>query len=556
MNNRTPRTGLGCPRVKLSRSLLEQLLNAVAREHPPDQSITYPTEASLPDMKSKKRQLDEIDQSAAKRPRLSTEVEGERAQPQPANETTIIQHPTPKKPSYAVFLERCVEPSQPWPCSGSPDSFISAWLESVGSDRNTRCRSDSCLDQPTSEPVPRQDAYSAPQMGHARDAGGFTLPPAPASTGPRSRVDIDSASVTTSEITSGSSRTSARSPLEGPFYRAANLAANNIYMRRRREELPEGVAELVNYVRRGRDSPGPSPDQVWQDPWLEALELMPATKFQVEDYFRANIFPSPGMMESLQHSDGQPMAKHTVPNASSELEVSNPVPDLLYGYNVDNAFSRQQQSQLFSMGPEMLANSRNLVFPFFVVEFKSDGLYGRDGSLWVVINQCLGDAASCVNVTERLNIWLAQCESDEVRPINSAAFSIAMSGAVARLYVSWKHDEQYYMRKVKSFLLQCPDGYLEFRKYVRNIIDWGKDRRLSEIRSSLDTLLAENRKRISEVAKSRPPPSYSSGARRAMPMDRSYWGWDETYRRWFHVMADGSIMWAEEEDGQASGVPL
>ncbi len=79
-----------------------------------------------------------------------------------------------------------------------------------------------------------------------------------------------------------------------------------------------------------------------------------------------------------------------------------------------------------------------------------------------------------------------------------------MNGTEARLYVSWKHNElDYYMANVKSFLRQEPEHYIEFRKYVRNIIDWGKDKRLDNIRNSLDSLLEESRKRTSEVVESR-----------------------------------------------------
>lgn len=129
-------------------------------------------------------------------------------------------------------------------------------------------------------------------------------------------------------------------------------------------------------------------------------------------------------------------------------------------------------------------------------------------------NQCLGGSAACVKIAEHLNNQLRQCKSDNVRPINSAAFSIAMSGTEARLYVSWKNDElDYYMRKIKAFAVQEPEQYVEFRKYVRNIIDWGKDKRLKEIRDSLDILLEENRRAASERAKSRPPPSDYSSSR-------------------------------------------
>jgi hypothetical protein len=128
------------------------------------------------------------------------------------------------------------------------------------------------------------------------------------------------------------------------------------------------------------------------------------------------------------------MAKHAVPNVASKLKVSTPVPDMLYGYNRIGAFP-QQQAQLLSMGNEMVANTQDLMYPFFVIEFKADGP-GGSGSMWVATNQCLGGSASCVNIAERLNRQLRQCKSEKVQPIDSAAFSIAMNGTEARLYVS------------------------------------------------------------------------------------------------------------------------
>ena len=121
------------------------------------------------------------------------------------------------------------------------------------------------------------------------------------------------------------------------------------------------------------------------------------------------------------------------------------------------------------------------MFPFLIIELKSDDP-GRTGSLWLATNQCLGAFASCLNITERLNHPLRQCKSDKVQLINSAVFIVAMSGTEARLFISWKHNEHdYYMQKVRSFALQDPGHLLEFREYVRNIIDWGKGSRLKDI---------------------------------------------------------------------------
>ncbi|KAK0703415.1 hypothetical protein B0T26DRAFT_658318, partial [Lasiosphaeria miniovina] len=166
----------------------------------------------------------------------------------------------------------------------------------------------------------------------------------------------------------------------------------------------------------------------------------------------------------------------------------------------------QKQVELISMKNAPMANAQILIYLFFVIEFKGNG-----GDLWVAINQCLGGSMSCVNMAERLNEHLRKCESDKIQAIDSTAFSIAMNGTEARLYVSWKHNElDCYMQKVESFTLQKPKDYIEFRRYIQDIIDWGKDKRLNEIRNSLDSLLEESRQRVSEAAKSRQPPSDGS----------------------------------------------
>jgi hypothetical protein len=66
-------------------------------------------------------------------------------------------------------------------------------------------------------------------------------------------------------------------------------------------------------------------------------------------------------------------------------------------------------------------------------------------------------------------------------------------------HVSWKHDELlFYTQKVNSFLLQNLKHYIEFRKHTLNNIDWGKDGCLEEIRNSLDGLLEERRRKVSD----------------------------------------------------------
>ncbi|KAM3068371.1 hypothetical protein ACMFMF_009186 [Clarireedia jacksonii] len=438
---------------------------------------------------------------------------------------TVQQQPKPlplKRP-HASFLEDLVDPlpSSPAPKRYRPESvdgFVTQWIESgseldcrsdtlLGSElesyRERHCRSDTLLGHTDRDLIPRRLTKSAPNMEFARDTEGFLVPPTPAlshSFGADAKYDsqfdsqVDSqaslyaASVAPSDMSGASSGSSRKKLVEDPYYRDNNLAENNIYIRSFYEEFPVDIAGLVDHVRKDRDSPGLSPDQVKQNTRLEHLE-MGTGEPDVERYFHTHIFPDPEPTDILQRTDRNPMAKHAVPDFGSKLKVSTPIPDMLYGYNRPRAFPRQQ-AQLRSMGNEMVANTQSLVYPFFVIEFKADGP-GGSGSMWVATNQCLGGSASCVNIAERLNRQLRQCKNKTVRPIDSAAFSIAMNGTEARLYISWKHDElKYYMRKVDSFLLQKPNDYVEFRKYVRNIIEWGKDQRLKEIRDSLDGLPA------------------------------------------------------------------
>jgi hypothetical protein len=115
------------------------------------------------------------------------------------------------------------------------------------------------------------------------------------------------------------------------------LAENNIYIGDFYEEFPEDIAELIDHVRKDRDSPGLSSDHLKQNTRLYDLE-MGTTEPAVENYFKANIFPYPGRSDSLKRIDKNPMARHVVPDVRSKLKVSTPRPDMLYGYNRFGAF--------------------------------------------------------------------------------------------------------------------------------------------------------------------------------------------------------------------------
>ncbi len=276
-----------------------------------------------------------------------------------------------------------------------------------------------------------------------------------------------------------------KSLVEQSLYRDRNLSSNGIHILGPDEELPQHIGDLVlQYVSKDRDSDlsEPSLDQLKHEKTLHELENG-VVETVVENYFKDNLFPKPRPSTDLRKAEKQPMYRHAIPDSGSQHKVSTPVPDILFGYD-DIAFV-EQQAQLMTLGTtSTTANKANLVYPFLVVEFKGDG------PLWVATNQCAGGSASCVKIAERLNSSQTGSKGDQTRVIESAAFSIAMNGTEARLYITWKHDDldSYYMQKIGGFLLQQPDQHLEFRKHVKNIIDWGRGARLEGIREALDSL--------------------------------------------------------------------
>ncbi|KAJ2986333.1 hypothetical protein NUW58_g5078 [Xylaria curta] len=514
-------------RVKLSKALQEQLLSAIARKDTkaPQTLIQQPiVNEDHVQNTAKKRRFDAISEtnSVSTKPARLKFVDTRNLGSEEEILQTTLQQPQPQSVNeqFASFLREFVDPPfQIRP--GSVNTLVSEWLESVGSDREKHCRSDSHLYYSTKEPIPRKFTCSAPEMNSTQDADGAGVPPTPASTIPplcqtdeaedasAFRTDSNAPSGFTGD-TQGLGSSSGKSLVENPLYRDTNLAANNIFMRHPCDPLPEQVASLVSVVRRDRDSPGPSLEEIRQDRDLYDLSLG-ATEPDVEAYFHTHLFPVPKSSDSLKRNNRQPMTKQTTPTTGSKLKVSTPVPDILYGYNRQNAFLKQR-AQLLSIGSKIVANNQGLIYPFFVVEFKGDGPSGS-GSLWAATNQCLGGSASCVNIAEFFNRQLRQCKSDnaQIKPISSAAFSIAMNGTEARLYISWKdNDLEYQMANIDSFLLQKPKDYIEFRKCVLNIIDWGTGERLDGIRCSLDALLEGSRKQTLESAKPRPAPSDSS----------------------------------------------
>jgi hypothetical protein len=222
-------------------------------------------------------------------------------------------------------------------------------------------------------------------MGRTWDAYGFTVPPTPASTGSRSHRATPDESASTGSV-------------RHPSYRRKNLY-NNINIRHANTQLPGYVSSHIEALRAERDSPGPLSEQI--DGYLDRLETLQrgCTEADVEELFKDTVFPKNsdptyGHLTGLESSRSSLMASHLVPNnPESPFRVSQPKPDLLYGYSGDpgdGAFTQSQFLAQASLHPQNArfaeATTQGLRFPFFPIEFKAAG--GTQGDLWVATNQC------------------------------------------------------------------------------------------------------------------------------------------------------------------------
>ncbi|KAK0703312.1 hypothetical protein B0T26DRAFT_658173 [Lasiosphaeria miniovina] len=203
-------------------------------------------------------------------------------------------------------------------------------------------------------------------------------------------------------------------------------------------------------------------------------------------FFEARIFPADDRTGSLSLSGDANMACHLVPN--EETGVTQPRPDLLYGYHAIPTFTLPQRTTLRRLHKEIQYYAdafTDLLFPFLVLEFKADA--GTNRSLWTAANQCAGGLAACIQVINQLNARLWEAGADVHIP--NRCYSLAINNTVAQLYVAWRDENQvFYIQRVASFLLSDNSDFIRLHQWVAAILYWGYGVRLGDIRLALDDL--------------------------------------------------------------------
>lgn len=273
-------------------------------------------------------------------------------------------------------------------------------------------------------------------------------------------------------------------------YRSANLIRNGIHILGQTEEVPKPVAPLVAQIY----DPAARESDVTCEAAMEDPDLFVLRTVQVHNYDMMRIF-----VEKIAHDAGRhfrvlkcskqmPIFRRHLPSDPEKAQgkgVSQPLPDLLFGYNHDMIYPRQgfcDPTRVY----DAAANEDNLILPFLSVEIgEQRSAIGPSRSFYGMENEAGATTAACVRMVEHLNTCVDQRPNndvfDEMR-LSPVAFSVVTNGSEARLFMGWRDLwGGYSMRYLEGWLLREEKQYVEFQHVFQNILHWASGERWNYI---------------------------------------------------------------------------
>ena len=131
-----------------------------------------------------------------------------------------------------------------------------------------------------------------------------------------------------------------------------------------------------------------------------------------------------------------------------------------------------------------------ITLPFLAIVL-DEGTPESPGNIAIAQNHCAGASSAAVKWAEDLMERVAELAGRDRADVafNTAAFSIATTGALARIYLTWKSaDGACCVRPLKSFNLTDARHFFRLRTTVDNILVWGFGDRLKDVFSALSLL--------------------------------------------------------------------
>ena len=288
-----------------------------------------------------------------------------------------------------------------------------------------------------------------------------------------------------------------------PDYRN-DIARHGISIADRHTGLPEALGSVpMDIITRTRNSPELNEEQV------RRIQNNLAASANVSEPVFNIRFQTTGLLPDFDFHRASSLASDTlfsrepVPhkNDLGIPHVATPKPDFAYGV-AESVFSdRERGLTSHPLLHPYAAPTTDCLFPFFTVELKSPS---RGGTIWAAENQNAGSGAHSVNSLHTLYEYTKTQRKVELA--KTFVFSCCVDYTSAHIYVHWCSDEKERLH-VSSYLQQYnfhqPRDVMDFRTTIRNIIEYGVDNRLKEIKSALAEICLDRLNDLSKAQKVR-----------------------------------------------------
>ena len=309
------------------------------------------------------------------------------------------------------------------------------------------------------------------------------------------QVSQPSLSQSASFIDSKDNTTKAKNRVQSPDYRD-ELQNHYVYIDTYGKSMPESVRTSAQELfQKARNSPDLSDEELFaiRDELSQLVNADEGTTRQGFD--AAHLFPTrKTYMDKIAVGASVPFDRTALPftRGLNLPPIVTPKPDIHYGYPrdsftpVESAVMRHNRLNAFSHP------TTATYWPFFAVEFKSAS---RGGTRWVADNQNAGTGCHCVNSIETLLKYTRKAEVQR-QTIDSLAFSCVADADFGSLWVHWQDlrtDEgssRFLSSEVDNFSFRKLNDLRQFRACVRNIIEYGIDKRLDTIKKALADCLS------------------------------------------------------------------
>lgn len=191
--------------------------------------------------------------------------------------------------------------------------------------------------------------------------------------------------------------------------------------------------------------------------------------------------------DSLPTIIGETTSEQELIDALPSLTI--PKPDIVYGYLPRTGWCTEKHLDVFARHARASMPCSNLVLPWFIVEGKS-----VNGNIAEAEIQAARGGATLVSAFRELDEIAGSLNTNDGPDERSIAFSLLLSPRLAQLNVHWveirdRKVAAYHLHVLEEYLVRQSTSWLNLRRDINNILDWGILRRQGMVLEMLNAIV-------------------------------------------------------------------